>query len=304
MKRILFIITYIGKYPWYFSYFLHSLRYNPTVDFLFFTDNHELNLNYPANVRIVPYSIEEFKSNASIALGFDVSVESGYKLCDFRPAYGYIFSDYIINYDFWGYCDIDVIFGDIRLFMTNELLNEYDIISARHDYLTGCFALYRNNQLMRELFKQSKDYREVFTNPRNYFFDETNFAFDEFAKDLHYSQIHTEIESMTHVLKRLQEENKLKAYFEFQIVEGFAGNMLWKKGSLIYRKEFEALLYHLVRFKRKYSEPVDLFRNIPDEFCIGKKKIFQSKSIPLVKLPDNYKIEDLRHFTEFDINTK
>jgi len=277
MPRIIFIITYIGKYPWYFSYFLHSCRYNPTVDFLIFTDNIDSNLELPPNVKIFHYSIEQFKVEASIALGLDGAVESDYKLCDFKPAYGYIFSDFIKDYDFWGYCDIDVIFGNIRLFMTDELLNEYDIISARHDYLTGCFALYRNNPFMRELFKQSKDYRKVFTDPRNLFFDETNFAFDEFAQGLHYSQIRTEVESMTHVVRRLQEEQKLKAYFEFQILEGFAGNMLWKKGCLIYRKEFEALLYHMVRFKRKYSEPLDLYRKIPDEFRIGKKKIYQTK---------------------------
>ena len=94
---------------------------------------------------------------------------------------------------------------------------------------------------------------------------------------MHYSQINTEIESMTHVVKRLHDEGKLKAYFELQIVEGFAGNMLWKQRTLIYRKQFEAMLYHLVRYKRKYAEPVDLYRKIPDEFRIGKKKIYQTK---------------------------
>jgi len=82
---------------------------------------------------------------------------------------------------------------------------------------------------------------------------------------------------MTHVVRRLQEENRLKARFEFQIVEGFAGNMLWRKGTLIYRKQFEALLYHLVRFKRKYSEPLDLYQKIPDEYRIGKEKIYRTK---------------------------
>ena len=274
--QIIFIITYTGKYPWYFPFFLHSCRYNPTVDFLIFTDNNVPNLDLPPNVKIIPYSIDRFKADAAKAFGFEIAVESGYKLCDFKPAYGTIFFDYIKDYDFWGYCDMDVIFGNIRLFMTDELLNEYDIISARHDYLTGCFALYRNNPFMRELFKQSKDYRKVFTEPRNFFFDETNFAFEEFEKGLHYSQIRTEVESMTHVVRRLQEENLLKAYFDFQILEGFAGNMLWKQGSLIYRKQFEAMLYHMVRFKRKYSEPLDLYRKIPDEFRIGKKKIYRT----------------------------
>ena len=266
-------ICWQGDYPWYFPYFLHSCRYNSTIDILIFTNNTDIGFNLPANVKLIPYSIEQFKVDAAKKLGFEVNVESGYKLCDFKPAYGFIFSDWIKDYDFWGYCDVDVIFGNIRSFMTDELLNEYDIISARHDYLTGCFALYRNNPAMRELFIQSKDYRKVFTDPRNFYFDETNFAFEAFEKGLNYSQIHTEIESMTHVVRRLQEENKLKAYFEFLIVEGFAGNMLWNKGTLIYRKQFEAMLYHLVRFKRKYSEPVDLERMIPDKFRIGKKKI-------------------------------
>ena len=274
MNRILFVITYMGAYPWYFPYFLHSCRFNPTIDFLLLTDNNDPDLELPPNVKLIPYSMEQFKADAAKVLGFEVAVESGYKLCDFKPAYGHIFSDFIKEYDFWGYCDVDVIFGNIRAFMTDELLDEYDIISARHDYLTGCFALYRNNPFMRELFQQSKDYRKVFTDPRNFFFDETNFAFEAFEKGLHYSQIRTEVESMTHVVRRLQEANQLKAYFEFQIVEGFAGNMLWKQGTLIYRRQFEAMLYHLVRFKRKYAEPLDLYRKIPDEFRIGKKKIY------------------------------
>jgi hypothetical protein len=90
MPRIIFIITYIGKYPWYFPYFLHSCRYNPTVDFLIFTDNNEPNLDLPPNVKIIPYSIEQIKTGAAKALGFDVAVESGYKLCDFHPHCSYL----------------------------------------------------------------------------------------------------------------------------------------------------------------------------------------------------------------------
>jgi len=277
MKKIIFIITYIGQFPWYFSYFLHSCRYNPTVDFIIFTDSNNISLELSSNVKIIPLTIEQIKFHAAKKLKFDVTIHSGYKLCDFRPAYGYIFFDYLKEYDFWGYCDIDVIFGNIRSFMTNELLNEYDVISARHDYLTGCFALFRNNSYFRELFMQSKDYRKVFTESRNFCFDETNYAFESFSKGFHYSQIPSEVESMTHVVRRLHEEKKLKAWFEFQIVEGFAGKMLWKQGTLIYRKVFEAMFYHLIHFKRIYTEPLDLNKKIPDEFRIGKRKIYQTK---------------------------
>jgi len=53
--------------------------------------------------------------------------------------------------------------------------------------------------------------------------------------------------------------------------------MPWKQGTLIYWKQFEAMLYHLVRFERKYTVPFDLYRKIPDEFRIGKQKIYGTK---------------------------
>ncbi|SEA01279.1 hypothetical protein SAMN05216331_11472 [Porphyromonadaceae bacterium KH3R12] len=271
--KIAFIIVYFGEFPWFFRYFLHSGIRNPSIDFIILTDNTPVSTP-SGNIKFIHYSIDQFNRDASRVLNMDIHIEKGYKLCDFKPAYGYIFSSLIENYDFWGYCDIDLIFGNIRNFMSSRILNQYDVISARHDYLTGCFALYRNQDYYNTLFMHSKDYTTVFTNQKSFFFDETNYAFEEFAEGVHYSLIKTEIESMTHVVKRLHEEKKLKALFEFQIVEGFAGNMLWNRGILTYRKEFEVMLYHMVRFKQKYSEPLENEKVIPDKFRIGKKKIY------------------------------
>ena len=125
---ITFLICWQGDFPWYFPYFLQSCQYNPSVDFLIFTDNEDPSIHLPPNVKLIPYSIEQFKADANKVLGFEVALQSGYKLCDFKPVYGCIFYDYIKDYDFWGYCDVDVIFGNIRSFMTDELLSEYDII--------------------------------------------------------------------------------------------------------------------------------------------------------------------------------
>lgn len=36
---IVLLITWFGKWPWYLSYFLHSCKYNPDMDFYIFTDN-------------------------------------------------------------------------------------------------------------------------------------------------------------------------------------------------------------------------------------------------------------------------
>ena len=81
--------------------------------------------------------------------------------------------------------------------------------------------------------------------------------------------------------QRLQAENSLKVYFEFYIIEGFAGDMIWLEGTLIYKRKYEAMFYHLVLFKRKYSEPVDWYRRIPNEFRISKRKIYQTKPLTI-----------------------
>lgn len=272
--KIVLLTIYIGEWPWYFPYFIQSCRYNPTINYIIFTDNKNTFVDLPVNIQLIPYSIRQFNIDASNVLECEIDIKSAYKLCDFKPAYGYIFSDLIKNYNFWGYCDIDIIWGNIRRFITCELLNEYDVISARHDYLTGCFALFRNTNYLKKIFKQCRDYMKVFTEERNFFFDETNFAFEEFGKGIHYSNINTEVESMTHLVKKLDEKGKLKAFFELQIVEGFAGNMLWDHGKLIYRKEFEVMCYHLIKFKRKYSETIDSLKIVPNKFRIGKKSIY------------------------------
>jgi hypothetical protein len=69
-KRVVFLILYIGEYPWYFSYFLHSCKYNPSIDFYIYTDNPIIDSSTPENVRLIPYSLNEFNKDAAKALGF------------------------------------------------------------------------------------------------------------------------------------------------------------------------------------------------------------------------------------------
>ena len=115
-NKIIILICYYGEFPWYFSYFLHSCKYNPTIDFLIFSDiKHTYHL--PVNVMIVNKSIEEIKTLTSKKLGFKINIDFPYKLCDYKPAYGLIFEDYTRGYNFWGQSDIDVIYGNIRNFM-------------------------------------------------------------------------------------------------------------------------------------------------------------------------------------------
>jgi len=270
-NKILILICYYGEFPWYFPYFLQSCKYNPTIDFLIISDNKG-NYAYPENVTIVNLPWEEIKRTINQKLDLNIRIDFPYKLCDFKPAYGLIFSELTKKYDFWGHGDIDVIFGHIRNFITKEVLNNHDLISVRHDVLTGYFTLFRNNPKMNELFKKSKDYKKVFTSSEHYCFDETNFKFESFKKGLPPEQIESEIESMTHVVKKLDSTNYIRAYFDFHVIEGYPGKLRWQKGKLTYKNEYEVMLYHMVRFKR-ICEPSRV-NHVPDTFQISPTRIY------------------------------
>jgi hypothetical protein len=278
--KIAVAICYMGRMPWYFTYFAHSCRYNPSVDFYIITD-HRITIDPPPNVKPVYMTMDELCAQASNKLGFEVNIKSAYKLCDFKPAYGMIFDNILKDYDFWGHGDIDVVFGNIRSFISDDILESNDLVVVRHDFLTGYFQLFRNNEKMNTLFMRSKDYKRVMQQEEHFCFDETNFKFEEFAEGKTPDEVPSDIESMMHVVRRAQQQNHIRAFFDFMVVEGVPGNIKWEKGELTYRRRFEILLYHMIHFKKKYN-PKHGPRNVPDAFTISKTKIYH-KNQP--KLP-------------------
>lgn len=276
-KKIGILVCWYGPYPWYFSYFIHSCSYNPTIDFIIITDNKHLILDKPENVKIIHKTLEEIKSMASKKLGFTINIDHPYKLCDFKPSYGFLFPEIIKGYDFWGHGDIDVVYGNIRNFMTYEVLSSYDVICSRHDYITGTFCLFKNNQQINTLFMQSKDYKRVLSSTEHFCFDECNFLFAELQNGASIFDYPDNIQSMTYVVKKAESEGKLKAFFDFIIIEGATGKIKWDKGKIIYRDMYEAMFYHLIKFKTVCKRP-KILNPIPDTFYFTPKKIMANKT--------------------------
>ncbi|OUN99899.1 DUF6625 family protein [Bacteroides clarus] len=168
MKSILIIIPYFGELPSLFKFWYVSATMNSSINFLFIT-----NIDIPSakNIKIVKMDFIEFVNKLKQKYPFEIKIPSPYKLCDFRGAYGDIFSKYTTGYDFWGFSDIDLIYGDIRQFITDEILEQYDMISG-----WGHFTLYRNIPLCNNFYKEHTNgflyYMDVFKNPQNMVFDE------------------------------------------------------------------------------------------------------------------------------------
>ncbi|WP_127138999.1 DUF6625 family protein [Flagellimonas oceanensis] len=274
----------MGDFPWFFDYFIKSCEHNPTIDFYIFC-NTSYDGEIPENVSLLNLTLDEFNLIASSKLKLTVSIEDAYKLCDFKPAYGVIFSEYLIGYDFWGVCDLDIVFGQIREFMTESLLSEYDVISGRPDFPTGYFMLFRNEKEVNYLFTKSRDYKMIFGSQKHYCFDECNFKHDYLTDGYSIFDISCEIESMHHVL--IKEKNNIRVFWDFLIIEGLPGNLKWVNGQLVFMERYETLLYHFKLFKNNILTKKKNSKAIPKKFKIYRYHI-QNYSYNLFKISYNY----------------
>ncbi len=159
MYKIAIVSFYFGKFPNYIDFFWKSVGWNKDVDFMLYTDN-ECGDMIPQNVYVFPMSLKEFNQRIQRKFPFKFMDKSAYDMAQLRPMFGYVFEEELKEYDFWGYCDFDIIYGHIRGIITDEILSRYDKFLS-----LGHFTLFRNNDEMRYLFTKRRgaalDYRKV-----------------------------------------------------------------------------------------------------------------------------------------------
>lgn len=143
---------------------------NKGYDWLIFTDDKKV-YKYPANVKVIYLTFEELRRKFEDKIGEDISLANPYKLCDFKPAYGYVFSEFVKDYAYWGHCDCDLIFGDLNKILTPLLKKGYDKLFA-----AGHLTIYKNNETNNARFMREYHgrwlYKEFLTVPQICWFDE------------------------------------------------------------------------------------------------------------------------------------
>ncbi|WP_298762296.1 DUF6625 family protein [uncultured Megasphaera sp.] len=167
MSKYLLICPYFGKLPGNFQLWLDSCAYNTKIDFIVFTDDRT-EFKIPQNVKIIYLQFKHIQEIIRKKFSFVKNDIKPYKLCDFKPTYGYLFSNYVSGYDYWGNCDVDLIYGDLAKFLPPD---PYDKISN-----LGHTTFYRNNELINMAFmknnKNSLTYQEILASNANFGFDE------------------------------------------------------------------------------------------------------------------------------------
>lgn len=168
--NVTIIIPYFGKLPSNFPLWLKSTEYNKDFNWLLFLDDKR-DFNYPKNVKTIYTDFHSIKLRFQELFDFPIVLNSAYKLCDFKPIYGLAFQEYIKDSDFWGFGDIDLLYGDLKKFITDEVLSNNDRV-----YRSGHLSLFRNNEYMNNAFKLTAPnlptFKEAFTKNTSCYFDE------------------------------------------------------------------------------------------------------------------------------------
>lgn len=173
--RACFVVVYFGQWPRWFDYFLRTCGNNPEFHWMIFTDC-DRSLDTPSNVILQPFAKADVERIVGERFGPDYRFSYGYKLCDMKPAYGDFFADYLTNYEFWGYVDIDLVYGRLSDFITGDVLDRHDVVTASPGMVVGHGTLLRNTERLRQLYRECPTCRDKFFSKDYDRFDEFDFS--------------------------------------------------------------------------------------------------------------------------------
>lgn len=245
MDRIAFFIPYFGCFNSYFPLWLKSCSYQKQIaDFYIFTD-----INYtkelPENVKLILTTFETLKQKIQALYDFDIALNSPYKFCDLKPAYGEIFREYAKGYSHWAFGDNDLLWGD----WTSMLPYNWRDCERLGEF--GHLTIIKNTERMRTLYKYRNAYKIAFSSTYNCFFDER--AFNAICK-------HNQVEIVPLPIADC-DPRKRKIYLQDKVMDHKSGVFCYENGHLyqlykdkdsISKEEF--LYIHFLKRKMDYKD--------------------------------------------------
>lgn len=291
--RVLKLIPYYGAWPDYMHLYVESCRRNPLLTVTFVTDLDPFP-DSPPNVRYHKLTFAALRSRIEALFGVATTGMVSYKLCDFRPAYGVLFPDLIAGFDFWGYGDNDLIFGNVSDFLTPERLAQNDILSFKRGHLQGPLTFYRNTEKVNELFREGGAYRAVF-GAKDYL------SFDEFGKEGFHTRVKSpeeiwsvESDNISVIAFKKAMTGDLRVYCEQDGREHLLRDELleWRSGELHnHRTREKHIFYHWVLEKRAlwFQYPAWMATR-PDHFFISRTGFFLPHEIAAFRIRHRWRL--------------
>ena len=261
---IAIIVTFFGQPPLWMPAFLLSCRANPDVHWLIYTDM-EPAFPLPANVVFRRMQVPEFDRHASDVLGVRIQIPPRRmkKTSDLKPTYGRLFADELKPFDFWAYSELDIVWGNIRHFLGDDLLSRHDIVSARHYKMAGHFTLFRNSPAINRAFEMIPGYRDALTDQRYRHLDESAFT----------SELRARMEKpLPPQFPRVywQHDLTMSAEYQNRLADGAAGELWWRAGKTFDAEGRELMYLHFHRLKGHMRAINFGFEDAPSAFAVSR----------------------------------
>ena len=266
IPRIALVIPYFGKWPNYFDIYLKGCENNTWLDILFFTDCEEPP-SYPLNVTFIRSSLPAISDLLLAKTNISVDIKFAYKLCDLRPLYGKIFEDYLKDYDYWAYGDIDLIYGKLGDFVLPRISTGFDVLSSRRELLSGSLSFFRNTDVINNYYLNSVTDVSALKSDTYNGIDETGHCHITWAGG---SKSDLPKYAFTYIINEAQEKGILKVSFETICSEIVNTDELVKfqKGEL----DLNGVSLGYFHYVCNKSQPFFYFPNwleVPESFIIA-----------------------------------
>ena len=262
------ILVYFGTRPNYFNLYINSCKLNQSFDFHIygdsFDDKREDNIFYHY------LTFSAFKEKIKTTLGFAPSLNSVYKICDFKPMYGDLFQNDLKQYLFWGFSDCDLIYGKIDNILDESIFKKYDKVLTR-----GHLSFFKNNQSMNKLYTKKSttdfqvDYNVVYRDSKNYSFDEWNgikILLDEYKIPYFDSFVFDDIR-VKYPYFIPTSDNAIKKH-RYRIYYEWDNGRLYRRLSGKQNIKQEIIYIHLQKRKMHlFNSNLDHYYIIPNRFC-------------------------------------
>lgn len=172
-SRVALIVSWFGEFPEWFNLFARSVAANPIISYHIWTDT-KMPCDAP-NIHCHYIKFGEYCEMVSEKLNISFHPNHPYKLCDLKPFLPFIHAEEIADYEFVGFADIDLIYGNMQDHLL-RFIDKIDFFSGHGDRVAGHFFFMRNTAQNRKLAFKIKNWKNFLTSKTNYGIDEGAFC--------------------------------------------------------------------------------------------------------------------------------
>ena len=263
LPPILLYCIYMGEITYdYIEYTLESMYYNSNVDFVLINvledirrSNHTIKnhlkhhyhhiSSHKMNIFVHEISIRDFSylvySKLNIKVHNYMNSSWYYKMCDYKPTLAYLFPEFLKkkSYLYWGYADLDVIWGKISKFSYLFFNHTFPIVMSGWWHSTGAATFYENKKWTQELFKSDPIYVKLLANQTYHNLDEAGTqippsnVIDDGIHSINSLQIKVLQSTEPPINRNTGKIPEDHLFIDTEDVKEWAGKVIWKEGELI-----------------------------------------------------------------------